>query len=499
MKTTTPRISTVLALIALIAPLLFVAYMGSFTRFHADDFCAIGLMKSAGFWEALQYWYQSWNGRFAFTFFSQIFGLGGVILARLLPGILGAVWLAGLGKIFNSILQSLRKGRLGEQANRRETKPAWEGSLLAAGSIFLVLYTIPNLFQSFLWESGLINYTLPLVLITLLVAGALSFRIKNDPVRGLEPRLLLFTVLLFSLAVISAGFSETHSVTQIALLFSWIIILAVQSRTRPQTYLLVLLCVICAGTLTGFAITALAPGNTNRIATINPQGNQTSIVELASLAGQYAYITIHAFVKHHWAKLSIILAVAAWTGWSLSKGFEPLKAKNAIQTWIRSQWLYLYLALPLVCFGFVSLAMLPAAYVLNSYPDSRALILHHAIITFCAVVFGVCTGMAAGRLRNDFPVRLEQIVLGLVLLGLAVSAYTSMANLAQTVPERREFASRWDTRDVNLRQALANGEENALAAGLEQYFGLHDLAYESSNWINVCMAQYYGFTSVSGR
>ena len=87
----------------------------------------------------------------------------------------------------------------------------------------------------------------------------------------------------------------------------------------------------------------------------------------------------------------------------------------------------------------------------------------------------------------------------LVAVSLVLSSIKSTQEILALIPPANQYASRWDTRDQKLRQAITNGETEAAAAGLPQYFGLHDLATEPTHWINICLAQYYGFQKVSGR
>ena len=488
-----------LATAILSLPLIVIAYLGSFTRLHADDFCAIGQMKQSGFWPALEYWYQTWNGRFAFTFFSQVFGKGGTVLARFLPFIVLVCWLIGLTWFYYAIMKHLRRLVLSNQEIPLQRNTIWDAVLLAAASVYLVLQTIPNLFQSFLWESGMVNYTMPIILVTYLAAVLMSWDTKKYPSHDIKLRFRLVFVILAFISLISSGFSETHSIVQITLIFFWLCLMILQVKTKSLTHEITLLITVLVGTIAGFLITAAAPGNEIRMQAINPEKFYPNPVTVLISASQNAYITVHAVLKHHWLELAVSFGAAVSIGFLNTKRTTQVSHKIPFRLWLRSMWFYLYGFLPIVCFGFLILAMIPAAYILQSYPDSRALILHSSMIAVSGMVFSVCSGMILGRFIKSSIQYLEMVLLILLLVGLVVTAYQSIDQTMPSIPYRRDYAIRWDTRDGNLRKAKDLGENDIAAAGLEQYFGLHDLAFEPDNWINVCVAKYYGFESVRGR
>ncbi len=54
-----PRPLILIALLALIVISLgALAYTGTFTRMHADDFCIAGTVKDMGIFRSISFWYQ---------------------------------------------------------------------------------------------------------------------------------------------------------------------------------------------------------------------------------------------------------------------------------------------------------------------------------------------------------------------------------------------------------------------------------------------------------
>jgi len=50
------------------AALILVAYLGTFSRYYADDYCLSGGLLSGGFWSSQVSLYTSWSPRFSGTF-----------------------------------------------------------------------------------------------------------------------------------------------------------------------------------------------------------------------------------------------------------------------------------------------------------------------------------------------------------------------------------------------------------------------------------------------
>jgi hypothetical protein len=57
-----------LAIVAALAALFSLAahaYLGTFGRYIADDFCTASTLRRLGFLESQSYWYQTWTGCYA--------------------------------------------------------------------------------------------------------------------------------------------------------------------------------------------------------------------------------------------------------------------------------------------------------------------------------------------------------------------------------------------------------------------------------------------------
>jgi hypothetical protein len=134
-----PRTShSIIAAFLLLLPLCGLAYLGSFTRFYADDFCMAGDAMQIGLPGMLAKWYAIWTGRFSFLLGTGLLGLGGPNLAGWLVVFVLLIWLIALSW---AIFPLLKKTGLPKLKTNAE--------LVSALIVLVVLSTTPNLFQSF--------------------------------------------------------------------------------------------------------------------------------------------------------------------------------------------------------------------------------------------------------------------------------------------------------------------------------------------------------------
>ncbi len=183
----------------LLIALAGLAYLGTFTRFHADDFCIAADATQMGLVKMLPKWYATWTGRFSYILTSGLFSLAGPGWAGWLPALAEAVWLAGLSW---AILPLVRRTGW--------PNPKLLSLIAAALGLVGLLSSIPNLFQSFYWHDGLANYSLALIGLTF--NGGIILRAWLNPAKTWLPAIAVFLLALFC-----GGFNEAFVATQVAL------------------------------------------------------------------------------------------------------------------------------------------------------------------------------------------------------------------------------------------------------------------------------------------
>ncbi len=482
---------TIPILLALTGALLVTALAvlllgGRFTRFHADDFCIAGEVAKQGFPAAQGYWYTGWSGRYAATLVDSLLTLPGPGFAPF-PALLGiGLWLGGLIWTFR---------QLGEWLGwPRPTLPA---ILLALSIVFAVLASIPNLYQSFYWLTGLSTYTLPLALLAL-GAGLILFQAQRQN-RTPPVWLLLANGLL---AFFTGGFSETFVAVQVALFGLAALGVLLFGRARTRAALLPVLSAWLAGSLAALGAVALAPGNAARQAQL-PE--TPGLVRIVTFSTRNAAHIVGKYLLQSPLAAGVSLLTPLALGWALPG--RSLAARQPGRLSLRSLWGWTcvrgLIIAPPAGFALLAAACAPTVYAMNAYPDDRVIVVPQFFLALTVVAWGFLFGRALRSLGPGlFPSRQPALMLAAALLALVVTgaaaAQTARVTLAQA-PEGQDYAARWDARDAALRSAQAQGVTEIEAAALEGQFALADLSADPNDWVNRCMANFYGFQSIWGR
>jgi hypothetical protein len=478
------RTATLLAVTTLLAiPLAGFAYLGAFTRLHADDFCIAGSMISMGFWPSVVFWYNTWAGRFTYFIVSHLFSTTGPIGAAVFPAILITVWWLGLAW---SLLPILRKSGW--------FKPRLL-ALTASGLIlFILLATLPNLFQSVFWRDGQINYSFPLVGLSLL--GGVLLRAWLEPAWPTA----VYAGLAFVMAFVSGGFAEIFDATQAALLaLVFGLALLLSARTNRGRMSLVFGAAL-AGAVIALAIVVIAPGNQVRQAATGQATSLARVIPLA-LRNGLAFVVKFLSLNYGWALASLLTAfLAGW--WLDSTPTKPLTRLRLAELWAQV-WFRSLVLLPLSAILMAVAACAPSAYAINAYPDVRGLIVPQALLV-AAMLFSsalLAVGLRrVGRLPAAAPHPFLSHALPVAILtAVLLLSGSSLLSILQQAPDFQVYAQSWDKRNTVLLDGRRQGQTDITVVGLNNRFGIADLRVEPDYWVNACMASYYGFTAIRGR
>jgi hypothetical protein len=151
--------------LALLAALGVFAYLGSFSRYRADDYCDTASVRAAGLGAVIErYSLGQWRAadrysNMLFVWFSESLGprnLPFILAAMILLWVAALVWMAHELRRLASIQW-----------------PAWLDFFLPALLAFLAILQAPNRFQTLYWRSGMATHFAPLVLMCLLAAFVL--------------------------------------------------------------------------------------------------------------------------------------------------------------------------------------------------------------------------------------------------------------------------------------------------------------------------------------
>ena len=479
------RTGTLIA--AVLSPLLALAglaYLGTFTRFHADDFCMAASMAHSGFWVSVLQWYNNWTGRFMFLIATHLMSETGPAGAAVFPAIVIAVWFLGLALALGPLLRHSHLPRSGWLA------------LAASGLILLILFsTTPNLFQSVFWQDGQTNYTFPMIGLTLL--GWVILRAWLEP----SWPTAIFVITSFFLAFVSGGFTEIFDAAQAALLILVFVLALILSGKETRRRLAPVLGAALAGALIALVIVITAPGNQVRQAAVGH--GVTGLIRLMPFSLRNAAYIFGKYLLWNpgWALLSVLAPFLA--GWGLDSGSIGSRAHLSLRALWSQAWFRGLVLIPISAFLLVAAACAPSAYAMNAYPDDRSILVPQGLLVLAAVLSSALLGAGLRRLgflpdSGESP-QLSRVLPAAILVMIMLASGFSFWQSVRQAPDYQSYARLWDQRAAVLLNARQQGQTEITVYGLTNRFGVSDLETQPDYWVNSCMAEYYGFSVIRGK
>lgn len=446
-----------------------------------DDLCTAGSAKDIPFIEYVKNDYLGWTGRYSYISFSGLAGLAGPRFAGVLPVLLVVFWFCGLIWSLFPIFTYLKL-----------QPPLLFAAAVSSFYLAVLFNSQPSFFESLVWGAGSINYTMPLVLFTVVVGLLLRAWFDNN-------KQSLIPIVLFVFVI--GGFSEIFGLLQIAVLASLSAYLILsKNRTSHKRFFVAVLAALFISVL-AFGIVYAAPGNAVRqAASGHPQ--PTPLTQLPWLVLWSTLVEFYVFIIHarYWI-LPLFLVPFTFGIFQQNslQELEPTQTKSNPKSILRS-----ILWISLIVLGLAVIAALPSSYIQGDAPVSRAMIL---LFAFLVPAAGACSFLL-GRLfaqigRGNLPVdpkprKWANLVLqSLALVSLFLGVTFSIREAIKLVPLQQQFAQAWDARDQELRALAAEGTQNAQAPMLVNAYGYSDLDNNPKHWINRCAARYYHLETIT--
>jgi Family of unknown function (DUF6056) len=465
---------------ALVWALVVYCYGGRFSRYVADDYCTASELRRTGLIASQAFWYRTWSGRFSFTAIVTTLEVAGPKLVPYLAAALCSIWVA----LSFCALRQYAVGRRWRFHNG--------GSLLmAALLVFSTLRSTPDLGQSFYWQTGILTYALPAVLLTAYLFASVRF-VALHPTGN---RRALHLVIAGALTFLAGGLSETTLVIQItalgmALAGCWFLAAEPLKRNVCATIL-----VGWFGTLLSFALVAAAPGNLVRKSAlaIPPPGWRAA----ALLSFDYFCTFVSEFPHHHPAACAVLPCVGAMLAVEMrfrdTLRRSPFSLRHTLATWLVS-------TVGVVVLIFSSI--FPSFWGQGLEPPGRALFL----TTWIVAIWLLAAGTALGDVilltfeHRTYPLVRACISLSVMAM-LVLWTISSDCTVQSSIPRWHEYAEQWDRQDLEMRGARQQGvrsillkQENAMGSGPVR--GLHVIGNDPDFWVNACVASYYGLDKV---
>ncbi len=471
METPLHEIAVSIAGIATLISLGLFAYLGTFTRYLADDYCEAVLATSGNVIGALIQRYMNVSDRYSnllFVAVSEFLARGNI---RIVPVAMILLWTAALIWLVWEF--------------KRLLELQWSllvdillGSLLA----FFPIFEAPNRFQTIYWRSGMATHFAPLVYLTAFTALLLMFIRRYE---GRRPALWVGPVLLV-LAFFGGGFSEPPDAMLIvgsllALIGVWFLMKGLDRQ--PALHLLAW---TFAGGLLALIVMALAPGNSLRLGTPPP-----AIPLLIERTALYSLQFIHDSIDTLPLATTVSVAVSAFL-------FYPLFAcAPALSSRQNARLAILLVLTPVLMYGMIAASFAPSVYG-QAYPVERARFAGRWMMTSAALLEGGCLGILVAQWR---PLRSHSLWVNVASAALAVLAIyplrAAATVLASDLPYARRWSTAWDARQAMIYEQKASGQEAIVVPQLPGFEHVKELDPRPTVWVNRCAAGFYGVKSIS--
>lgn len=504
MNSPTQRVRSIvlvsLWMISLATVLLAYAYIGTFNRWVADDYCSAASYRAYGFFGNQKYWYTIWTGRVSASFAGTLAQAFGPNLMPVLPSLV-------LGSSLITLGWAIRPW--GERAGW--AWPRTTSFLLAELILVATLSRTPSIYQSLYWMSGTVTYSPPLIVLPILV-GILSRSVwSTDSSRPRRPGLI---ILCAAVAFVAGGFNEMYLAFQAGALSLAILFFMTRRGNLTRNVRPLLLAGLLGTVLVGIVL-MLSPGNSVRVteAAGKTQGaTPRDWLSLLTGALRFARESVWRSIFTSRPTTALAFLLPALTAFHLH-GQGRAANTSDVSSPSRRQFLGWLILSPLIAFTLIACYFAPvgylSAYVRAGYSPQPRTGVAAQFLFFCfACVWGYMAGLALrgmSVLRN--PKLSPYVGYGSALLAILLLLLPfSVTRRALAIgPIVKQYAATWDAVDHHIRAAKLRGQTSCTVpafpstgsdANGKLYFQLRLIGPDPTNWVNECVAQYYGLDSI---
>jgi hypothetical protein len=441
------------------------AYLGSYSRFMADDYCSAAESRRLGILRAVWFWYRTWNGRYSAGVLDALFGYWGPAVTPAVTAFALIAWFAALTGAIYFVLAS----------SSLAPRALWSAAL-AAAVLFMTLALAPDVAQSLYWGQGMRSVIPPLILLTCYVFFFCWYRSRLWSVGSGN----LWMVSSFALTYVAGGFSETYTALQLATLSLALALFLIYREAPSRRGDLLFLGFGLLGAVLSFITVVAAPGNSYRQAFYPPPPPLLDLLRIS-------LTSFAAFLGHLFDSapkvLSLIgaLAIGIWIG-----TFRNVQVYRA-----RGPFLVLVLGALLIfsCFP-------PAAYGQSDAPPDRTLIIPVYILMLTIALLGVTVGnLLSARPKSSGS--FASLAILLLLAAGTISVYQTMS----LRPAYVAYANAWERFHAQMvaygEAGVASAEISTADMNSNNWAGLNVIGDNPKFWLNICVSDYYGVRVIS--
>lgn len=467
--------------------LVLLVLLASHMRLSGDDYCYNAVLTQKGFLGMQTHSYLRvgmYNGnRYSLTFFSGLAGMFPTIGSGLLSILSLLAWLVGLTLVVRWIVKEFYVNLT-----------LLESIVISEVFACLVLWSTPDLSQSFFWRSAMLPYFLPLMGVTWLTL----FAIKAAESEGVK---WVKLVLVLLVAVIVGGFSETGAAFQGGFFSLVLVAIGISASFGDKQYRKYAFPVVMLLFGTIVAVTLMYFSPTTAIRRANLPVPMT-LVELLSLLG--LNIKIYLWQALMRRSLTVIIPLIFGFGAKTIYFFYPRKGtdqKSINLTWQQTVLLIIFLGVAsIILIGGI---LLPGTYIFADYPPARALILSQAVLMGVCVSVGVLIAFLFESLFSMIHLKagwLKGLHRGLGLVMILCVLIAPIMLLQSSVNQLRFFrkwSQLWDERHYILLEVGRRNVDDIHVIELDHVIkDVGELSPDPDYWYNNCAEMYYEISAI---
>jgi hypothetical protein len=449
------------------------AYLGSFSRYIADDYCEAVRVTTVSPIQAVINRYSDGAFRSAnrysnilFVGFSEMLGENSIPITTVAMVVL---WTVGLIWLVHEI----------RKYNRVEWTPLVDvflGSLIA----FMSLLQAPNLFQTVYWRSSMMTHFAPLVFGSLLFAFTMR-QARRLPSESVSP----FTYgFIFAASFVLAGFSEPPAATMVTIFFLLLLAVWAWNKSSIRNRLLALTGVTFASVFAGLLTLMFSPAVTNVAREKSPDA-------VLILFNSFKYAL--DFIRDSFISLPLPLffcfLIPLLLVWALkqSGGTSSIPENRRLPVWM--------IVLPLLAWLLIAAGFSPSAFG-QGFPVERMRFLARVWLIVTLMLEGVWLGLLLPEFKFNRTIGAWVALIVFALISIAYPLRTAFSVIQKNVPEYRERAELLDLRHAFILRHIAQGETNLFVPGFGGWHGVKELDSNPAHWVNACAANFYQVSSI---
>lgn len=468
------RYLMILSSVAMMVGVGLYIYLGTFSRYLADDYCEALLVSGDSLLQAVisRYSVGAWRAanrysNILFIGFGESLGNGNYPLTITSMSLL---WTIGLTWCVHEF--------------RKFLKVSWgiQNDLFFGASLsFFSLLQAPSLFQTVYWRSSMMTHFAPLVFGSLLLA--FWFRQVRQPKTPSVGINIFFLVA----AYIISGFSEPPTTTMVTVLSMLLLLVWKWGREPLRKKYFTHLAWPFAGAFLGLLTLVFSPAGIN-----STQDRSLNMIEILGKSFLYSYEFMVDTLRTQPLPIVLTVLIPLLLFWLYAKDLLPKYSQE--QT--RIIW-YIILAAPFMVWFLIAAGFAPSAYG-QGFPVERMRFLARflMILTFMFTggLFGIFLRNMQFKPNPAMGQWLAVFLFALITIAYPIRRTIQMYRLY--LPEYSQRAELWDLRNDFIKRHIADGEKNLVVPGYSGIYYIKELDANPKHWVNVCAAQYYGVESI---